>query len=152
MTIRTPSMLPIWSMYFNIQYIKNYMPVNPYKLKIIMCSCSLSLWRVARGSKLMRLELIHGFFITWTEFRLSTTFILIIIIMHIYNWYHSITASILLYTRDENRFICTRYIPLAIFSPCWFPLLLPCLTLLNLLGTLLAVTGFVHLVPRLLVN
>ncbi len=27
-------------------------------------SCSLSLWRVARGSKLMRLELIHGLFIT----------------------------------------------------------------------------------------
>jgi hypothetical protein len=26
--------------------------------------CSLSLWRVARGSKLMCLELIHGFFIT----------------------------------------------------------------------------------------
>jgi hypothetical protein len=26
--------------------------------------CSLSLWRVARGSKLMRLELIHGLFIT----------------------------------------------------------------------------------------
>jgi hypothetical protein len=26
--------------------------------------CALSLWRVARGSKLMRLELIHGLFIT----------------------------------------------------------------------------------------
>ncbi len=26
--------------------------------------CSLSLWRVARGSKLMFLELIHGLFIT----------------------------------------------------------------------------------------
>jgi hypothetical protein len=26
--------------------------------------CSLSLWRVARGSKRMFLELIHGFFIT----------------------------------------------------------------------------------------
>jgi hypothetical protein len=26
--------------------------------------CSLSLWRVARGSKLMHLDLIHGLFIT----------------------------------------------------------------------------------------
>jgi hypothetical protein len=30
----------------------------------LVCYCSLSLWRVARGSKLMRLELIHGLFIT----------------------------------------------------------------------------------------
>ncbi len=27
-------------------------------------TCSLSLWRVVRGSKLMHLELIHGLFIT----------------------------------------------------------------------------------------
>jgi hypothetical protein len=31
---------------------------------ILDTNCSLSLWRVARGSKLMRLELIHGLFIT----------------------------------------------------------------------------------------
>jgi hypothetical protein len=33
----------------------------------ILCvnhECSLSLWRAVRGSKLMRLELIHGLFIT----------------------------------------------------------------------------------------
>jgi hypothetical protein len=34
------------------------------KWKIGEGRCSLSLWRVARGSKLMRLELIHGSFIT----------------------------------------------------------------------------------------
>jgi hypothetical protein len=28
------------------------------------CKCSLSLWRVVQGSKLMHLELIHGLFIT----------------------------------------------------------------------------------------
>ncbi len=28
------------------------------------CDCSLSLWRVVRGSKLMHLDLIHGLFIT----------------------------------------------------------------------------------------
>jgi hypothetical protein len=33
-------------------------------LKGSYCSCSLSLWRVARGSKRMFLELIHGLFIT----------------------------------------------------------------------------------------
>ncbi len=38
----------------------------------------------------------------------------------------------------------TWRIPLALISPCWFPL--------YLLGTLLAVTGIVHLSPRLLVN
>ncbi len=63
--------------------------------------CSLSLWRMVRGSKLMHLDLIHGLFITETEFRLSTTFILMIIIMHIYNWYHSITASIHLCIRTQ---------------------------------------------------
>jgi hypothetical protein len=36
----------------------------------------------------MHLDLIHGLFITLTEFRLLTTFIPVIIIMHIYNWYH----------------------------------------------------------------
>ncbi len=39
-----------------------------------------------------------------------------------------------------------------LFSPLVDPLLAPLFTLLNLLGTLLAVTGSVHLVPRLLVN
>jgi hypothetical protein len=63
--------------------------------------CSQSLWRVARGSKLMFLELIYGLFITLTEFRLSTTFIPAIIIMHIYNWYQSITTVILLCTRTQ---------------------------------------------------
>jgi hypothetical protein len=30
----------------------------------VQCYCSLSLWKVVRGSKLMHLELIHGLFIT----------------------------------------------------------------------------------------
>jgi hypothetical protein len=39
-------------------------------------NCSLSLWRVVRGSKLMHLDsLIHGLFTTLTQFRLLTTFI-----------------------------------------------------------------------------
>jgi hypothetical protein len=79
-------------------------------------NCSLSLWRVGRGSKHMFLELIHGLFITLTEFRLSTTFIPIIIIMHIYNWYHSITTSILSYTRDDIDCMYT-IIPLAPLAP-----------------------------------
>ncbi len=57
-----------------------------------------------------------------------------------YNWYLAITPSILLYTRRDMDYIHT-YSPLLPFAP-----------LLYLLGTLLAVTGSVHLVPRLLVN
>ncbi len=113
-------------------------------------SCSLSLWRVARGSKLTLLELIHGLFITQTEFRLSTTFIPAIIIMHIYNWYQSSTTVILLCTRIQNAIYMAR-------SPCFLSpladsLLLPFPTPFYLLGTLLAVTGSVHLGLRLLVN
>jgi hypothetical protein len=66
--------------------------------------------------------------------------------MHIYNWYHSITTSILLYTRDDIDCMYT-IIPLAPLVPL-FPLFDPP----HLLGTLLAVTGSVHLVPGLLVN
>jgi hypothetical protein len=48
-------------------------------------SCSLSLWRVVRGSKLMHLDsLIHGLFITQTQFRLLTTFISDNYYTHIY--------------------------------------------------------------------
>jgi hypothetical protein len=69
-------------------------------MRVLLYKCSLSLGRVVRGSKLMHLDLIHGLFITLTEFRLSTIFIPIII-MHIYNWYHSITTSIHLYTQIQ---------------------------------------------------
>ncbi len=71
-----------------------------------------------------------------------------IIIILLYNWYHSITTDIHLYTRTQ--IICTWRIPLALLSP-----LAPLATLsdpLHLLGTLLAVTGSVHLGLRLLVN
>jgi hypothetical protein len=37
---------------------------SPTLWHIVLSNCSLSLWRVARGSKLMFLELIHGLFIT----------------------------------------------------------------------------------------
>ncbi len=102
----------------------------------------------------MFLELIHGLFITETEFRLSTTFIpIIIIVLYIHNWHHSDVSSVLLYTRTQ----ITMY---TVHSPC-FPSPLadsPCLpfaplaTPFYLLGTLLAVTGSVHLGLRLLVN
>jgi hypothetical protein len=79
--------------------------------------CSLSPWRVARGSKLMRLELIHGLFITLTEFRLSTTFIPVIIIMHIYKWHHSNVTGI--HYVHEHRLQHRWHIPPCFFiSPC----------------------------------
>ena len=65
-----------------------------------------------------------------------------IIIMHIYNWYHSNVIGI--HYIHEHRLQYTWRIPLAFY--------LPFLTPLYLLGTLLAVTGSVHLGLRLLVN
>jgi hypothetical protein len=38
--------------------------VYEYAKKVESYTCSLSLWRVVRGSKLMHLDLIHGLFIT----------------------------------------------------------------------------------------
>ncbi len=35
--------------------------------KLVNSKCSLSLWRVVRGSKLMHLDLIHGLFITYSK-------------------------------------------------------------------------------------
>jgi hypothetical protein len=66
--------------------------------------------------------------------------------MHIYNWYHSITTGI--HYIHKHRLQCTCAFPL-LYSPCWPPLL-PFLIVLYLLGTLLAVTGSVHLGLRLL--
>jgi hypothetical protein len=48
---------------------REYCPLKenavPWKRKLFPGSdCSLSLWRVVRGSKLMHLDLIHGLFIT----------------------------------------------------------------------------------------
>jgi hypothetical protein len=68
--------------------------------------------------------------------------------MHIYNWYHSVTTGILLCTRIQIT-IYMR-IPLALLSPLASSLLLPLSTPFYLLGTLLAVTGSVHLSLRLL--
>ncbi len=73
--------------------------------------------------------------------------------MHIYNWYHSNITGI--HYIQEYRLQYTQHIPLAFYLPLLIPLcflLLPFLTPLYLLGTLLAVTGSVHLVSRLLVN
>jgi hypothetical protein len=70
--------------------------------------------------------------------------------MHIYNWYHlNVTA---IHYVHEYRLQYTWRIPLAFLSPLADSLLLPFLTPLYLLGTLLAVTGSVHLGLRLLVN
>jgi hypothetical protein len=72
--------------------------------------------------------------------------------MHIYNWYHSITTGILLCTRTRTQFILYMAHSPCFLSPLADSHLLPFSTPLYLLGTLLAVTGSVHLVPRLLVN
>jgi hypothetical protein len=37
---------------------------NPFEDRECLHNCSLSLWRVVRGSKLMHLDIIHGLFIT----------------------------------------------------------------------------------------
>ncbi len=73
--------------------------------------------------------------------------------MYIHNWYHSDVTSILYV--HEHRLQYTWRIPLASFSPLAdSPLspLDPLSTPFYLLGTLLAVTGSVHLGLRLLVN
>ncbi len=84
-----------------------------------------------------------------TEFRLTTTFIPIIIIM--YNWYLSLIQSFQYIHEHELQYTYTWRIPLASISPCHYPFSPP-LYPFYLLGTLLAVTGIVHLGLRLLVN
>ncbi len=77
----------------------------------------------------MYLDYTHGLFITLTEFRLSTTFIPIIIITYMHNWYHSNVSSIL-YTHGHNcnvQLLYTWRIPLAFISPCRFPFVSPLL-------------------------
>jgi hypothetical protein len=74
-----------------------------------------------------------------------------IIIMQIYNWYHSITTGIH-YVHEHNYNVHGAFPSL-----CYLPLLssVPLCSHSSpfyLLGTLLAVTGSVQLVPRLLVN
>ncbi len=61
-----------------------------------------------------------------------------IIIMHIYNWYHSITTGIHLYTRTQITMYMVHS-PCFIVFPCLFPLLplLPFPIPFHLLGTLL---------------
>jgi hypothetical protein len=76
------------------------------------------------------------------------TFIPIIIIMHIHNWYHSNVPGIhYVHNMDYNVHGAS---PLLFLSPCcpFVPLSDP----FYLLGTLLAVTGIIHLGLRLLVN
>ncbi len=91
--------------------------------------CSQSRRRAANGSKRMYLDYTHGLFITQTEFRLSTTFIPIIII--IYNWYLSINSVTPIYTQTQvTIYSYTWRIPLALISPCWFPLSSPLYPLL----------------------
>ncbi len=75
--------------------------------------------------------------------------------MHICNWYHSHVQAFIMYTTQVKIYMARS--PCLSISPCWSPLL-PLLPLLPfpipfyLLGTLLAVTGSVHLGLRLLVN
>jgi hypothetical protein len=68
--------------------------------------------------------------------------------MHIYNWYHSITAGIHLHIRTQlyihGTFPLASCFLLLPFSPISVPF--------YLLGTLLAVTGSVHVALGLLAN
>ncbi len=66
--------------------------------------------------------------------------------MHIYNWYHSNVTGI--HYVHELGYNIHGTFPL-LFSPLVDSLFAPLSTYLE---TLLAVTGSVHLVPRLLVN
>ncbi len=69
--------------------------------------------------------------------------------MHIYNWCHSTLQAFIIYTNTDYNL--HGAVPLLFVSPCWFPFA-PLSNPLYLLGTLLAVTGSVHLCLRLLVN
>jgi hypothetical protein len=73
-------LLFLWWCSDNVKQLKNYLEATDntdqkvlnlkdhikggYSVGYLWHICSLSLWRLARGSKLMRLELIHGLFIT----------------------------------------------------------------------------------------
>jgi hypothetical protein len=94
----------------------------------------------------MHLDLIHGLFITYTQLRLSITFIPAIIIMHIYNWYHLDITGI----HYVHEYVTVNFSVIPLFSASHFPIpFCSPFASLYLLGTLLAVTGSVHLVPRL---
>ncbi len=81
-----------------------------------------------------------------------------LLLLYVHNWHHSLTADIPLHYVYEHGLQCINvhgappcsYSPLLI--PFCFSLLLPFPAPFYLLGTLLAVTGSVHLSPRLLVN
>jgi hypothetical protein len=63
--------------------------------------CSVSRWRPQKVDKRMVLEHTHGLFITLTEFRLSTTFIPVIIIIHTTGIFHHFSHS--------NMYMSTNY-------------------------------------------
>ncbi len=52
------NLIPTWNL-----YMKDDFPIAKAPGTVHL-NCSLSLWRVVRGSKLMHLDLIHGLFIT----------------------------------------------------------------------------------------
>jgi hypothetical protein len=76
--------------------------------------------------------------------------------MYIHNWYHSNVSSILLYTQIQVTIYMAHspyfFSPLADSPSSTLAPLSPLSTPFYLLGTLLAVTGSVHLGIRLLVN
>jgi hypothetical protein len=69
--------------------------------------------------------------------------------MHIYNWYHSNVTDI--HYVHEYNYNIHGAIPLLFYLPLLNPFA-PLSNPLHLLGTLLAVTGSVHLGLRLLAN
>jgi hypothetical protein len=64
-------------------------------------NCSVSRWRPQKVDKRMYLDYTQGLFITLTEFRLSTTFIRVIIIMH--------TTGIIHHLDHSNMYTNTSY-------------------------------------------
>jgi hypothetical protein len=92
----------------------------------------------------------HMVYLTKTEFRLSTTFIPIIII--IYNWYLSSIQSLQYMHGHELQYAIIHGAFPLLLSPLASSPFLPLCTPFYFLGTLLAVTGIIHLSPRLLVN
>jgi hypothetical protein len=69
--------------------------------------------------------------------------------MHIFNWYHSNVQAFIIYRSTDYNIHGTFLLPF--YLPLLFPFA-PLSTPFYLLGTLLAVTGSVHLGLRLLVN
>ncbi len=117
--------------------------------EVYNANCSLSLWRVVRESKLVHLDsLIHGLQPKHSLGYQQHLYQAIIIYICI-TGNHSDIYTQLLCTHSGSQYMW-RF-PLLFTFLCRFPFA-PLSVPFYLLGTLLAATGSVHPVPRLLVN